>query len=52
MLFSPLALPNIEVEVQENGKKKTELRALLKGVARFDRKSRTNEYQDAETVYV
>lgn len=54
MLFSPLALPDIEVEAQENGKnkKKTELRVLLKGVALFDPKRRTTEYQDADSGYV
>lgn len=51
MLFSPLALPDIEVSVVENGKEK-QLRVTLKGVALFDRKRRTTEYKQADSGYV
>ena len=44
MLFSPLALPDIEVAVEKNGKEK-QLRVTLNGVALFDRKRRTTEYK-------
>jgi DNA methylase/Restriction endonuclease len=37
MLFSPLALPDIELTAAKNGKEK-QLRVTLKGVALFDRK--------------
>ncbi len=51
MLFSPLALPDIEVEAAMNGKMK-QLRVTLKGVALFDRKLRTTEYKAADSGYV
>lgn len=51
MLFSPLALPDIEVEVWKNGKEK-QLRVILNGVALFDRKRRTTEYKAADSGYV
>jgi len=51
MLFSPLALPDIEVEVAKNGKEK-HLHVTLKGVALFDRKHRTTEYKAADSGYV
>ncbi len=51
MLFSPLALPDIEVAVEKNGKEK-QLRVTLKGVALFDRKRRTTEYKAADSGYV
>ena len=51
MLFSPLALPDIEVAVAKNGKEK-QLRVTLKGVALFDRKRRTTEYKAADSGYV
>jgi adenine-specific DNA-methyltransferase len=50
-LFSPLALPDIEVAVAKNGKEK-EVRVVLKGVALFDRKHRTTEYKAADSGYV
>jgi len=51
MLFSPLALPDIEVHVTKNGK---EAKAIvrLKGVAVFDRKTRTTDYKRADSGYV
>jgi adenine-specific DNA-methyltransferase len=51
MLFSPLALPDIEVVAAKNGKEKS-LRVTLKGVALFDRKRRTTEYKQADSGYV
>jgi hypothetical protein len=51
MLFSPLALPDIEIEVKKNGKE-TKAVARLKGVAVFDRKNRTTDYKHADSGYV
>lgn len=50
-LFSPLALPDIEVSATKNGKEK-QVRVVLKGVALFDRKRRTTEYKRADSGYV
>jgi len=51
MLFSPLALPDIDVETVKNDKEK-QVRVTLKGVALFDRKRRTTEYKQADSGYV
>ncbi|HET7550457.1 MAG TPA: site-specific DNA-methyltransferase [Gemmatimonadaceae bacterium] len=51
MLFSPLALPDIEVAAAKNGKAE-QVRVTLKGVALFDRKRRTTEYKAADSGYV
>jgi adenine-specific DNA-methyltransferase len=51
MLFSPLALPDIEVAAAKNGKEK-QVRVTLRGVALFDRKRRTTEYKAADSGYV
>jgi adenine-specific DNA-methyltransferase len=51
MLFSPLALPDIEVATTKNGNEK-QIRVSLKGVALFDRKRRTTEYKRADSGYV
>jgi len=51
MLFSPLALPVIEVTAAKNGKEK-QLQVTLEGVALFDRKRRTTEYKTADSGYV
>jgi adenine-specific DNA-methyltransferase len=51
MLFSPLALPDIDMRIEKNGKEK-QLRVALKGVALFDRKRRTTEYKAADSGYV
>ena len=51
MLFSPLALPDIEVELKKNGKESKAV-ARLKGVAVFDRKTRTTDYKHANSGYV
>ncbi len=52
MLFSPLALPDIEVAVAKNGKAERTVHVTLKGVALFDRKRRTTEYKAADSGYV
>jgi adenine-specific DNA-methyltransferase len=52
MLFSPLALPDIEVKVKRNGKSAGEVIVTLKGVALFDRKRRHTEYKQAASGYV
>lgn len=52
MLFSPLALPDIEVKVAKNGKAEKQVHVTLKGVALFDRKRRTTEYKAADSGYV
>src|SRR5438034_10027320 len=51
MLFSPLALPDIEVRVKRNGKS-PEAEVTLKGVALFDRKHRHTEYKSADSGYI
>ena len=51
MLFSPLALPDIEVAPAKNGKEK-QLQVTLRGVALFDRKHRTTDYKTADSGYV
>ena len=51
MLFSPLALPDIEVVASKNGNEK-QIRVTLNGVALFDRKRRTTEYKAADSGYV
>lgn len=52
MLFSPLAVPDIEIVEEKNGKGKKEFNVTLKGVAIFDRKRRTTEYKAANSGYV
>ena len=52
MLFSPLALPDIEVSLAKNGKAEKQVRVTLNGVALFDRKRRTTEYKAADSGYV
>jgi adenine-specific DNA-methyltransferase len=51
MLFSPLALPDIKVKVQKNGKG-PEAEVTLNGVALFDRKHRHTEYKHADSGYI
>ena len=51
MLFSPLALPDIKVTTEKDGKEK-QLRVTLNGVALFDRKRRTTEYKQADSGYI
>jgi hypothetical protein len=51
MLFSPLALPDIDIAAEKNGKEK-QFRVALKGVALFDRKRRTTDYKAAGSGYV
>lgn len=52
MLFSPLALPDINVKMSKSAKNGTEARVTLKGVALFDRKRRTTEYKHADSGYI
>ena len=52
MLFSPVALPDIEVEICEKGRGDPEIVVALQGVALFNRETRTTEYQRAESGYV
>lgn len=51
MLFSPLALPDLDVQMKKNGKE-SEIIVELKGVAVFDRKNRTTDYKPAASGYV
>ncbi len=51
MLFSPLALPDIEIEMKKN-EKEAKVVARLKGVAVFDRKNRTTDYKHADSGYI
>jgi hypothetical protein len=50
MLFSPLALPDIHVAVEEKAKER-QVRVALKGVALFDRRRRTTAYKAADSGY-
>src|SRR5207249_2818098 len=52
MLFSPLALPDIEVKLKKNGKSLAEAVVTLNGVALFDRKRRTTEYKAEDSGYI
>ena len=52
MLFSPLALPDIEVKVAKTGKGERQVHVTLNGVALFDRKRRTTEYKAADSGYI
>ena len=51
MLFSPLALPDVEIVKAKNGKEK-QVYVTLNGVALFDRMRRTTEYKAADSGYV
>jgi adenine-specific DNA-methyltransferase len=50
-LFSPLAMPDIEVKVKKNGKGPIAV-VHLKGVAVFDRKNRTTDYKQTDSGYI
>jgi hypothetical protein len=52
MLFSPLALPDIDVKLTNGKGKPKEAVVTLKGVGVFDRKQRTTEYYTADSGYV
>jgi adenine-specific DNA-methyltransferase len=52
MLFSPLALPDIKVEVAGSSEQKAEAVVSLLGVAVFDRRSRATDYKAAGSGYV
>ena len=51
-LFSPLALPDVEVEIRKKGKTGPVAVVALQGVALFDRKTRSTEYRHADSGYV
>ena len=51
MLFSPLALPDIDVKMTK-GKDSPMATVALKGVALFDRKRRSTEYKAADSGYI
>lgn len=48
MLFSPLALPDVDIKLKKND----EFTVKLNGVALFNRKTRTTEYQRANSGYI
>ncbi|MDZ7302624.1 MAG: hypothetical protein ONB44_10860 [candidate division KSB1 bacterium] len=52
MLFSPLALPDIEVKIKNGNGKEKEVIVTLKGVGVFDRKKRETRYYPADKGYV
>lgn len=52
MLFSPLALPDAEVEVSRKGKNGPQALVRLRGVAVFDRRTRATAYKPANSGYV
>lgn len=52
MLFSPLALPDIELKPLKKGKNEGEIMVTLKGVALFDRKRRSTDYKHADSGYI
>lgn len=51
MLFSPLALPDLDVAISKNNSERLVL-ATLRGVAVFDRKTRGTDYKSADSGYV
>lgn len=52
MLFSPLALPEVDVSVTNGKGKPKQAVVTLKGVGVFDRKKRTTDYYNADSGYV
>lgn len=52
MLFSPLAIPDISVELAASGSKQKRAVVRLSGVALFNRANRTTEYRSADSGYV
>jgi adenine-specific DNA-methyltransferase len=52
MLFSPLALPDIAVEVSKNNGKEKHMVVRLSGVALFNRKTHKTEYRAADSGYI
>lgn len=52
MLFSPLALPDVDLTMMKTGKNGGEAKVRLKGVALFDRKHRTTTYKHADSGYI
>ena len=52
MLFSPLALPDVEVTTSNGKGEAKEVTVTLKGVGVFDRKERTTDYYRGNSGYV
>jgi adenine-specific DNA-methyltransferase len=52
MLFSPLALPDLEIQIRNGKGKAKEATVILKGVGVFERKKRTTDYYRADSGYV
>jgi len=50
-LFSPLALPDIAVAL-DSSKQSSEVVVSLRGIAMFDRNTRSTEYKSAESGYI
>jgi len=50
-LFSPLAMPDISITREKTGKPETSV-VTVKGIALFDRKTRTTEYKQANSGYI
>jgi adenine-specific DNA-methyltransferase len=51
-LFSPLALPDLQMKVRKNGKEGPQAEVSLRGVAVFDRKTRATDYKAVDSGYV
>jgi hypothetical protein len=51
MLFSPLALPDIDVTISRNNGERF-VTTMLRGVAVFDRRTRGTDYKTADSGYV
>jgi adenine-specific DNA-methyltransferase len=51
-LFSPLAVPDLDVEISEPKGEKRQVTVRLNGVAVFDRKSRGTDYKSGESGYI
>jgi adenine-specific DNA-methyltransferase len=52
MLFSPLALPDLEIQVRNGKGKAREAVVTLRGVGVFERKKRTTDYYRADSGYI
>ena len=51
MLFSPLALPDIDVSISKSNGERL-VTTMLRGVAVFDRKTRGTDYKSADSGYI
>lgn len=52
MLFSPLALPDVDIKMVSDAKSGHQALVSLRGVAVFDRKTRATDYKTADSGYV